>query len=113
MKRCSGILTASSRSSLRPTARIDAGRLVWTCDSVQISRRRERTNGSTKVVEPFFEAHVYKNHRAGDRTRTGDVQLAKRRENNGSVALRAKNQRCTATLLQYALTTWRVFKPQP
>jgi hypothetical protein len=32
--------------------------------------------------------------------------------NNGCVALRAKKQRYTSSLLQYALRFWRVFKPQ-
>ena len=54
----------------------------------------------------------FSSYRAGDGTRTHDVQLGKRHENNGCGALRAKNQRYTASLLQYALTNWRIFKPQ-
>ena len=40
------------------------------------------------------------------------VQLGKQYENKGFVALRAKNQRWTASSVQYALTSWRIFKPQ-
>jgi hypothetical protein len=50
--------------------------------------------------------------RAGDRTRTGDVQLGKLSEANGMVSQVAKYQRRTASSVVYALTIWREIEPQ-
>src|SRR6185437_3929543 len=71
----------------------------------------EKTPGATgpPALSNFSKSNNFQ--RAGDRTRTGDVQLGKLNENKGFGASRAKSSLQTPRSLSYALTNWRHSAP--
>src|SRR5438105_9975608 len=105
---CENIASRSGPTRRRPAFEI--GLVQSPDDHTHASPNNMRTLNCASQRTCVDEVGKGYAQRSQSRSVWGPLWGPLRHENNGSVALRAKNQRYTSSLLQYTLRLWRVFQ---